>query len=117
MTHSDTTESTTTTENPFNKLTPAQVERLALLSEELGEAQQVVGKILRHGYDSHHPDRPFTNNRQELERELGDIVFAMMLLDNKEDINWTNIEPRVAAKDAKVWEFMHHNERPEDDKD
>ena len=37
-------------------LTLSRLERLALLLEELGEAQQVIGKILRHGYDSRHPD-------------------------------------------------------------
>lgn len=31
----------------FNGLTPAEAERLALLLEELGEAQQAIGKILR----------------------------------------------------------------------
>ena len=39
----------------FNKLTAAQTERLAILSEELGEAQQAIGKIMRHGYDSCNP--------------------------------------------------------------
>lgn len=42
----------------FNGLTPAEAERLALLSEELGEAQQAIGKILRHGYDSSNPVDP-----------------------------------------------------------
>lgn len=36
----------------FNQLSPAEAERLALLSEELGEAQQAIGKILRHGQPS-----------------------------------------------------------------
>lgn len=34
----------------FNGLSPAEVERLALLAEECGEVIQTVGKILRHGY-------------------------------------------------------------------
>ena len=42
----------------FNQLTPAEAERLALLLEELGEAQQAIGKILRHGYASTHPANP-----------------------------------------------------------
>ena len=36
----------------FNKLSAAEAERLALLLEELGEAQQAIGKILRHGYEN-----------------------------------------------------------------
>ena len=35
---------------PFNELSPAEVERLAILAEEMGEAIQVIGKVLRHGY-------------------------------------------------------------------
>ena len=34
----------------FNKLTPAQAERLAILIEECGEVIQAATKILRHGY-------------------------------------------------------------------
>jgi hypothetical protein len=52
----------------FNRLTPAEAERLALLLEELGEAQQIIGKILRHGYESYHPDDPETTNRTLLAR-------------------------------------------------
>lgn len=40
---------------PFNELNPAQVELLALLAEEMGEAIQAIGKVLRHGYESYHP--------------------------------------------------------------
>ncbi len=40
----------------FNRLTPAEAERLAMLAEEAAEVIQIVGKILRHGYASYHPD-------------------------------------------------------------
>lgn len=56
-------------------LTPAQIERLAYLAEELGEAIQAVGKILRHGYDSGE-----YNNRQDLMVELADVWGAICLL-------------------------------------
>lgn len=55
---------------PFNGLTPAQAERLAMLAEEAAEIIQCCTKILRHGYNSHHPDRPGKTNRKELETEL-----------------------------------------------
>jgi hypothetical protein len=61
----------------FNGLSPAEAERLALLLEELGEAQQVIGKILRHGYESHHPENPDDSNRALLEGELGDVMAAI----------------------------------------
>ena len=51
---------------PFNELTPAEAGAiLRLLAEEMGEALQVVGKILRHGYESYHPSHPEgPSNRQ-----------------------------------------------------
>lgn len=58
----------------FNKLTPAEAERLAMLAEECGEVIQVIGKILRHGYDSFHPADPSVTNRDLLGRELTDLL-------------------------------------------
>ena len=58
----------------FNQLTPAQAERLAMLAEECAEVIQIIGKILRHGYDSHHPDRPAITNRMMLCEELTDLM-------------------------------------------
>ena len=74
----------------FNGLTPAQAERLAMLAEECGEVIQVVGKILRHGYDSYHPDQQGTppeyryTNRKALGNELTDLlaVAASLCRDN-----------------------------------
>lgn len=77
-----------------NNLSDAQLERLAILSEELGEAQQAIGKIIRHGYDSNNPDLPRpvycgipTGNRQDLEKELGDVMYAIDALAATRDIN------------------------------
>ncbi len=58
----------------FNNLTPAQAERLAMLAEECAEVIQVIGKILRHGYDSYHPDQPYITNRELLQQELTDLA-------------------------------------------
>ena len=65
----------------FNKLSDSQIEALSLLSEECGEVVLAVGKILRHGFDSvspYDPDGP--NNREQLEKELGDVVVAREIL-------------------------------------
>lgn len=62
----------------FNKLTPAQAERLAILAEECGEVIQIVGKILRHGLDSHHPVT--LSNRNALVNELTDVKAAMVMI-------------------------------------
>lgn len=93
----------------FNNLTPGQAERLAILTEELGEAQQAIGKILRHGYFSTHPVGG-ENNREALERELGDVSYAITTLcateDLREDVilEWTNI------KSDNIKKYLHHNE-------
>jgi len=85
--------------NHFNRLTPAEAERLAMLAEECGEVIQVIGKILRHGYDSYHPADPSTTNRQLLGRELTDLlaVAASLCRDNvpegslhDQDMAWMN---------------------------
>jgi NTP pyrophosphatase (non-canonical NTP hydrolase) len=96
----------------FNKLTPGQLERLAILGEEMGEAQQIIGKILRHGYDSHNPDvvvpedeRPETNT-ELLEKELGDVVFAINQLGD--DVSLSAIGKRVLAKAEKIKPYLHH---------
>lgn len=69
--------------NHFNNLSPAEAERLAMLAEECAEVIQVVGKILRHGYESYHPDKPETTNRDLLTEELSDLyaVTEMMSAD------------------------------------
>lgn len=61
----------------FNELTPAETERLAILAEEMGETIQVIGKILRHGYDSRNPLEGKTGwtNRANLEKELGGCSY------------------------------------------
>jgi NTP pyrophosphatase (non-canonical NTP hydrolase) len=98
----------------FNGLTPAEAERLALLLEELGEAQQVIGKILRHGYESVNPDLPppaGDTNRANLERELGDVLVAIGFLLDAGDIDEHLIEDRKRVKRHKVWQWLHHQAR------
>ena len=91
----------------FNQLTPAEAERLAILSEECGEVIQAIGKILRHGYDSKHPDGGPTN-RGQLELELGDILCIGRLMCNENDIRKSAIEDRAKTKPAKLIKFTHH---------
>ena len=57
----------------FNKLTPAEAERLAMLAEECAEVIAIIGKILRHGYESYHPDTPAISNRDMLADEIADV--------------------------------------------
>lgn len=97
----------------FNRLTPAQAERLALLAEEAGEVVQIVGKILRHGYDSHHPKRPEDGtNRSMLEREIGDITLIMDLMLAKDDISRDACERAFSLKYERMRPYLHHQEDP-----
>lgn len=92
----------------FNQLTPAQAERLAMLSEEAGEIVQIVGKILRHGYASCHPNGGPTN-RNSLERELADLLSVCMAMGDAEDIA-SDYRTHRAAERAwkKKLQYSHH---------
>lgn len=91
----------------FNRLTAAKHERLALLLEELGEAQQAIGKVLRHGYSSRHPNGGETN-REALERELGDVRHAMIRLCAAGDLSKIAIHAHADDKAVAVVQYLHH---------
>jgi len=93
----------------FNKLSPSEAERLAILLEEMGEAQQAIGKILRHGYESTHPDGGETN-REMLERELGDVHYAVVNLYVCNDINEVAVHEAAREKSENITKYLHHNE-------
>lgn len=92
----------------FNRLTPAEAERLALLAEEMGEAIQAIGKVLRHGYESTHPDGGPTN-RETLERECGDVRHAMIRLCDTGDLNKQRIHDCADIKGKTVSKYLHHS--------
>lgn len=92
----------------FNKLSPAELERLALLAEEMGETQQIIGKILRHGYMSYHPQSPTVPNRMLLENEVGHVLCAIQFLLNADDIDEVSVEDSKRHKSVRVHEYLHH---------
>lgn len=93
----------------FNGLTPAEAERLALLLEELGEAQQCIGKILRHGFESTNPHDPDSlTNRAELETELAHVSAATRLMLKAGDLDGDHMEVCVELKLEKVKQWLHH---------
>ncbi len=94
----------------FNKLDPAEHERLSLLLEEMGEAQQIIGKILRHGYDSFHPDCPQITNRGLLAKELGHVWLAVHLMDDNNDVSLHSIKDQMKLKNLQVGQWLHHQE-------
>lgn len=93
----------------FNGLTPGEAERLAMLAEECAEVIQVIGKILRHGYESYHPDEPSITNRHLLEKEITDFRSVMFLMLQAKDVPdpFTDDENLVRAVMRKL-KFAHH---------
>ncbi len=93
--------------NHFNGLSPAEAERIALLMEEAGEVIQACGKILRHGFESHHPSTG-TNNRQELQKEIGDFRAAATLMHDAGDIADCTVAGFEQIKLQNVTQYLHH---------
>lgn len=96
---------------PFNQLSPAEAERLAILAEECAEVIQVVGKVLRHGW---HPTDHTTgivyDNRAELEAELGHVRNIAALMDAREDIDEEKVLDAALAKADKWGCYLHHQD-------
>ncbi len=103
------------------RLTPAEGERLIKLNEELAEASERVGallqamgkagqtisKILLHGHEASFMGVEY-NNREDLERELGDVKAAMRLMINAGDLSAERIEAQATAKLPKITRYMQH---------
>lgn len=88
-------------------ITPAQAERLAMLAEECAEVVQAVTKILRHGYESYHPDDPKrVSNREALGREVVDVLAVAEMLSGNRDIVITVGD--VEMSKARKLRWMHH---------
>lgn len=89
-----------------------EAERLAVLLEELGEVQQVIGKILRHGYNSVNPllpDGEQVSNRGLLQREIGDLEFAISLMKSRGDVDSDDVAYFKNRKSHRIWRWLHHN--------
>jgi hypothetical protein len=99
----------------FNQLTPAEAERLAMLAEECGEVIQVIGKILRHGYDSYHPDQQGTKpdlrftNRKALGAELCDLFSVADIICATDRVPLPDSEKMISAWGHKL-RYAHHQE-------
>jgi len=70
----------------FNKLSAAQIERLAILAEECGETAQAAMKIIRRGFDRKHPRKQGLTNRGHLEDEIGNVLNAIDMMVDAGDV-------------------------------
>lgn len=97
------------TSQHFNNLTPKQAELLAMLAEECGEVVQIVGKILRHGLTSFHPDNPPESNRELLAKELDDVIAVHAMLVGSGTIRKATSDPEAMKYIiAKKLRYAHH---------
>lgn len=87
-------------------LSQAQAERVALLMEELGELQQVLGKVLRHGWDSYNPVTGETN-RQLFTLERNDVRAAIKLIEERDGFA-TTTDYQVLETLRRKSKYMHH---------
>ena len=97
----------------FNKLTPAQAERLAMLAEECAEVIQIVGKILRHGYESYHPETPQETNRDMLEDEVGDLHAVLEMMRSAGDADFPEVSMWIAGRINQKLRYSHHQQEPQ----
>ncbi len=100
-------------EDPMTKyahiLSPAELERLALLSEECAEVIQIISKICRHGYESYHPKDPAkTSNRDLLVQEIGHVGFAIQIMDQKADLSLNDVRRATDEKAQNVQQYLHY---------
>ena len=92
----------------FNQLTEAEQERLVRYMEECAEVIQIGAKILRHGFESTHPDGGPTN-RELLEMESGHVMSSLRSMIGFCDLASYRIIVAESAKDASVGKYLHHN--------
>jgi len=96
-------------EKPFNNLSPAQAERLDLVTEEMGEVLHAIGKIKRHGYNSFNPNDILSNsNKQNLEEKLGHLLYAINLLSLYGEVWQSRIDDYQYCRENTIKQWMHH---------
>lgn len=81
----------------FSGLSPAEIERLAILGEECGEVVKTVGKVLRFGWDSQSPYGGKTNV-VALEREIGSVRAIVNLMLDAKDVRLDKLQSWQRAK-------------------
>jgi NTP pyrophosphatase (non-canonical NTP hydrolase) len=73
-------------------------EVLTIFMEECGEAIQAASKIIRFGVDD--------TKRENLEREIGDVLAMMKLVDEEVGLDQDRILEYAEAKLKKVEQYM-----------
>jgi len=90
-----------------NELSESETERLAVTLEECGEAIHMIGKTLRHGFYSTHPDYGGITNRENLTKELGDVQAAIEILIAAGDVVQGDVHMAKVSKLERLQQFFH----------
>lgn len=98
----------------YSDLTYSQMERLHMLSEEAAEVIKASMKVLRHGYQNYNPDDSGNGkiNRDDLERELGDLFGIAHHMQRHKDVDATLVGNHSNNKLGKSRPYMHYYEEP-----
>lgn len=96
----------------INRLSFAEAERLALLAEECAEVVTMVGKTLRHGYESVNPLKlEDGTNRDRLIQEIGDVISVIRLMAVKGDFKWADVNHAATLKDERMKPWLHYQHK------
>lgn len=85
-------------------------EVLMLLAASAGRIVQAVGKTLRHGYDSYHPQDPSEDNRILLAYQIRDFLS---IVEHLSDDYFPGLAAPVDEIIAKKMRYTHHQEQIE----
>lgn len=91
-----------------DSLSPAELERLACLAEECAEVTQMVGKVIRMGYNSRNPLKPEADNRELLTSELGDLLHIVNMMGSARDISLIQLTAAENAKSIRIKQYLHY---------
>ena len=100
---------------PLNPPTEREREALTILQEECAEVIKEVSKIMRFGWDSHHPDDPVTTNRRLLEVEVGQLQHMIDYLSTGINaLRWTVMHEANGDKAKKLQRYssLYDSEEP-----
>jgi len=90
-------------------LKPFELEALALIAEECAESIAIIGKALRFGLTSSHPDS-YAMNRSEIARELGQVRASIEIACQLGVLYSSDVMRGADEKWKKVGEYLHHIE-------
>lgn len=95
-----------------NKLTPAQEELLLKLIEESSEIIKEATKALHYGYESYNPFDPNEEtNRTKIEKEIGDLLNIIDLMQEQNDLCDENISIRKQFKRQEIYKWLIHQDK------